>query len=233
MFVRLADILLGLGLHICRRIAHLMGGEIRCQSEEGVGSTFRFEVAYKPVAPPNSVSIVAKENEAEKPAVQKSFATNGADEAVNNLHETIRGNSVEITQPVDLIVVLIVEDNIINQQVLSKQLRTTGKYSVLIANHGLEAIDIILNAQRNGTKIDICLCDIEMPICNGIECVQRVRRMERDGTLQHHLPFVACSANTRPAQQDSMLAAGMDATLSKPFRRAQVEEKIWERLQRK
>src|SRR6185295_15579853 len=41
----------GLGLTICRRLAHLMGGEITMQSELGKGTTMKFTVGLAPADP--------------------------------------------------------------------------------------------------------------------------------------------------------------------------------------
>lgn len=225
---QLADSFPGLGLHICRRLAILMGGEITCQSQEGSGTTFQFQIAYKPVNPGTLDSKATNKDpvlgiEDDPVNADHSVISPNGNILVDQNHYKSRDNFVPI-------IVLIVEDNIVNQQILAKKLRNTGRYSVLIANHGLEAIEQVCDAQTNGTRIDICLCDIEMPVCNGLDCVRKVRQLESDGTLRERLPFIACSANARQAQLDNMLAAGMDAALSNPFRLAQVEAKIRERL---
>lgn len=62
------------------------------------------------------------------------------------------------------------------------------------------------------------LGDVEMPVLGGIEAVREVRRLENNGFLKARCPFIAVTANARDAQIAAMLGAGMDDTLSKPFR---------------
>ena len=40
---------IGLGLHICKMLTKQLGGDIVCESEWGVGTTFTFVVKLKPV----------------------------------------------------------------------------------------------------------------------------------------------------------------------------------------
>lgn len=44
----------GLGLNICKHLVSLMGGDIRCESEEGKGSSFEFSVSLKVTEPTNA-----------------------------------------------------------------------------------------------------------------------------------------------------------------------------------
>lgn len=60
--------------------------------------------------------------------------------------------------------ILVVEDNIINQKVLKRQL-LTQKYTVTLANNGLEALEAVQaveDSPHDHPKIDLILLDIEM-----------------------------------------------------------------------
>lgn len=110
--------------------------------------------------------------------------------------------------------VLLVEDNIINQQVLSKQLKKAGCH-VDVANHGLEARNIL-----EKQLFDIVLMDLEMPILDGLGAMRRIRQKEEsgDGLLGQalsskssptaRLPIIAVTANVRKEQIDDAIAAG-------------------------
>lgn len=54
-------------------------------------------------------------------------------------------------------VILIAEDNLINQKIMIKQLGNAG-YTTLVANNGREAIELLLEDQKNGSEIALCLC---------------------------------------------------------------------------
>jgi CheY-like chemotaxis protein len=112
-------------------------------------------------------------------------------------------------------------DNLVNQRVMAQQLKRAG-YVVAVANHGLEALDHIKKScyagSKNGTSLDIVLCDVEMPVMDGLEFMRTVRKMEAQGILKGHLPVIAVTANARAEQQTSALEAGMDSVVTKPFR---------------
>jgi CheY-like chemotaxis protein len=112
--------------------------------------------------------------------------------------------------------ILLVEDNLINQKVLSKQLRNTG-CTVHVANHGVEALDFLsTTALWNGGSLDenrnelsVILMDLEMPIMDGLTCTRRIRDLERAGTVREHVPIIAVTANARMEQMDLAIDAGM------------------------
>lgn len=57
-----------------------------------------------------------------------------------------------------------------------------------------------------------------MPVLNGIDCTHAIRQFEHDGQITSHIPIIAVSANARREQIEEMLEAGMDDSISKPFR---------------
>lgn len=123
--------------------------------------------------------------------------------------------------------VLIVEDNIVNQKVLSKQLRSSG-CTVTVANHGQEALDILARSTfyvdhhnsllRTGLQLDIVLMDLEMPVMDGLTAVRKIREWQTEGKLVRHVPVIAVTANARSEQIAVAKEAGMDSVVTKPFR---------------
>ena len=104
--------------------------------------------------------------------------------------------------------VLIVEDNLVNQKVLKRQLERLG-YITSVANHGLEALDVIYSSDswKGGphpsdtrTPLHVILMDIEMPTMDGRECVKQIRKFESQGLLAAHIPVIALTANARAQQ---------------------------------
>ena len=105
--------------------------------------------------------------------------------------------------------VLVVEDNLINQKVVCKQLRNRG-YEVHAANHGGEALAALKTAAAPGQEyFAIILCDIEMPVMDGIACTQELRRLEKEHVLPGHIPMIAVTANARSTHVERAMQAGM------------------------
>ena len=118
--------------------------------------------------------------------------------------------------------VLIVEDNLVNQRVLAKQLRNTGM-QVAVANHGGEALDYLRTTKYcisdgSGKALALILMDWEMPVMDGLTCVRNIRELQKEGVVRAHVPVIAVTANVRSEQVEVALKAGMDDVISKPFR---------------
>jgi CheY-like chemotaxis protein len=119
--------------------------------------------------------------------------------------------------------VLIVEDNLVNQKVLAKQLRTIG-YAVHVANHGQEALNFLEKSRfwhdkaETGIPLDVILMDLEMPVMNGLTAVKNIRTLQMEGKVLGHVPTLCLTANARSAQIDTAREAGMDSVVTKPFR---------------
>lgn len=68
--------------------------------------------------------------------------------------------------------------------------------------------------------------DTEMPVMDGLTAAKKIREMQRQGQLKGHVPVLSVSANARPEQTSMAIAAGMDDSISKPFRIADLLPKI-------
>ena len=129
--------------------------------------------------------------------------------------------------------VLIVEDNLVNQRVLQKQLKNIG-FTVGVANHGGEALEVLKSSnfwtgkETDGDELAVILMDLEMPIMDGLTCARTIRNYEADGTIVRHVPIIAVTANARLEQIETALSAGMDDVVSKPFRIPELIPKIEE-----
>lgn len=110
--------------------------------------------------------------------------------------------------------ILIVEDNLVNQRVLQKQLINLG-FMTEVANHGGEALDILKTSkfwtgrEKDGVDLAVILMDLEMPIMDGLTCARKIREFEVDGTIVSHVPIIAVTANARLEQIETALTAGM------------------------
>lgn len=113
--------------------------------------------------------------------------------------------------PSEEISVLIVEDNIFNQIVLSKMLEKTG-YKHSVANNGLEALQKISRDYFN-----VILMDMQMPEMDGITSTTEILKFYQS---QKHMPtpiIIGCSANAMEVDKNACLNSGMNDFLSKPF----------------
>lgn len=126
---------------------------------------------------------------------------------------------------------LLVEDNLINQKVLRRQLQARG-FEVFVANNGQEAIDAVeergktaASDQHNRNYFDCILMDQEMPIKDGNQATSEIRQLQDDGKAGYS-KILGVSANVRQAQRDSMREAGMDDLISKPFKVDALVKKI-------
>ena len=116
--------------------------------------------------------------------------------------------------------VLLAEDNPVNMLLASTLLRREG-YTVTSASNG----DEVLSAIAGGTRPDLVIMDVEMPILDGLETTRCIRRKEADRSLPR-LPILALTANAQRQDIDACMEAGMDGYLSKPFDRDALDEAI-------
>ncbi|KAF1942080.1 two component histidine kinase 1 [Clathrospora elynae] len=126
---------------------------------------------------------------------------------------------------------LLVEDNLINQKVLRRQLQSRG-FEVFSANDGQEAIDAVAkrgkvaeNSPDYRNYFDCILMDQEMPIKDGNTATTEIRQLIEDGKAGYS-PILGVSANVREVQTNSMRAAGMDDVISKPFKVDDLVKKV-------
>jgi CheY-like chemotaxis protein len=106
------------------------------------------------------------------------------------------------------IYVLLVEDNQINQEVANYLLLHAGA-AVDIAGDGRIAVEMLT---ASPTRYDAVLMDIQMPVMNGYEATQAIRKM---GLAD--LPIIAMTANVMEDDRARAIHAGMNAHISKPI----------------
>lgn len=111
----------------------------------------------------------------------------------------------------EVVKILLVEDNLLNQRIVTFSLKKFN-YDVVIANNGVEAIE-----KFREQKFDLILMDIMMPIMDGLEATTQIRQIERLENIEKSTPIIALTANTMDNDREKCISYGMDDFLAKPF----------------
>jgi PAS domain S-box-containing protein len=107
--------------------------------------------------------------------------------------------------------VLVAEDNLVNQLLVTRLLEKKG-HRVVMTSNGREALEAL-----EKESFDLVLMDVQMPEMDGLEATAALRQKEKlkgDGIHQH---VVALTAHAMKGDRERCLAAGMDAYLVKPI----------------
>ncbi|WP_128656126.1 response regulator [Paenibacillus sp. 598K] len=104
-------------------------------------------------------------------------------------------------------VILLVEDNELNSNMLSRRLRRR-EYEVVLAEDGQQGVE--LAASR---RPDLILMDLSLPVLDGLEAT---RRIKSDPELAH-IPIIALTAHAMKSDQTRALEAGCDDFDTKPI----------------
>jgi len=106
--------------------------------------------------------------------------------------------------------ILVTEDNVINQKLISRILQEHG-ITVDIANNGLESFE-----KRRNNDYDLIFMDIQMPVMDGIEATHEILDYEEDEEVPH-IPIVALTANALKGDRERFMSEGMDEYITKPI----------------
>ncbi len=119
-------------------------------------------------------------------------------------------------QPATKLKILLVEDNAVNQMLALGMLQKLGLNADL-ATDGAEAVERVRE-----TSYDLILMDMQMPRMDGLTATRAIRAMSD----LRQPRIVALTANAMESDREACLAAGMDDFLSKPFKAAELQEKL-------
>ncbi len=181
----------GLGLTISQQLAALIGGRIRVKSEPGRGSRFDLQLDIPESA--RDVPMLLADGDL--------IAHTRADFTVT-----------QIVVPDLSGRVLLAEDGVDNQRLLSAFLKRAG-VSATIVNNGREAVDAALRED-----FDLILMDVQMPEMDGVSATRKLREAGYGG------PIVALTANVMKADIQRCRDAGCNDVLAKPVDRERFYE---------
>ena len=166
--------------------------------------------------PPETIAQAQIDRQLHKPLRQR---------ALFDACSTATGNLVEVVAPereVDRILggtrVLVVEDNLVNQRVVTKMLEKLG-VTYEVCGDGEQAI-----SRYAAAPFDAILMDCQMPVLDGYEATAEIRA--RESKSGGHIPIIGLTANAMPEDRQRCLDAGMDDYLTKPLRRVVLRDAL-------
>jgi signal transduction histidine kinase/CheY-like chemotaxis protein/HPt (histidine-containing phosphotransfer) domain-containing protein len=181
----------GLGLAISRSLAQALGGDIDVLSHPGLGSTFTVTVS---VGPLEKVPLIEHEQPTHRHESQQAVT-----KIASPAPTALAGSRI-----------LLAEDGIDNQHLISLRLRQAGA-TVELAENGLVAAQLALDALAAGRPYDLIFMDMQMPVMDGYTATTRLRA---DG---YERPIVALTAHAMGGDREKCLRAGCDDYTTKPI----------------
>ncbi|WMI67407.1 ATP-binding protein [Mangrovimonas sp. YM274] len=116
--------------------------------------------------------------------------------------------------------ILLVEDNAFNAVVAKEELEDSlQSITVVIAENGKKALE-----KLKMEVFDVVLMDVQMPVMNGLECTQTIRKMKNSTNC---IPIIAMTANVLKEEVLRCYEAGMNDFVPKPFEVADLLQKIY------
>ena len=147
-----------------------------------------------------TISVKSKKGEGTQVYVHLSFQKCVECELIKKENITVEAHTLSGKK------ILLVEDNEMNRVVAETILIQYGA-TITESVNGADAIDALRN-----NKFDIVLMDIQMPVMDGLEATQIIRR-----DLRLNTPIIALTANAVKGEMEKCIQSGMNDYLSKPF----------------
>jgi CheY-like chemotaxis protein len=119
-----------------------------------------------------------------------------------------------------MVKILLVEDNEMNRDMLSRRLTRNG-FEVAIAVDGQQGVEM-----ATSEKPDVILMDMSLPVMDGWEATRRVKA----DPATRAIPVIALTANALVEDRERAMAAGCDDFDTKPVELPRLLEKIRARL---
>lgn len=192
----------GLGLNIARGIVLEHGGTLSCSSLGlGKGSTFTLTTSLfsenclvlSTPSPTNGVPAIEEETPDEENALE----------------------STEFSIP--LFRILVVDDSVTNRKLCQRLLERSG-HTTEGACDGREAVNMVKSSMKTGNLFDCILLDYEMPVMNGPEACQLIRKMGCNSYI------AGVTGNVMSEDVDHFRNCGANWVLPKPFRLKALED---------
>jgi two-component system cell cycle response regulator DivK len=113
--------------------------------------------------------------------------------------------------------VLIAEDSRDTRIMLKRAFELKG-YSVIEAEHGGEALEVV-----NQTRPNLIVVDLNMPVIDGLETIRKIRKLEAPG---EQVPIVCITAFDVYGMKEAALESGCNSYLSKPLDMEELDREL-------
>lgn len=118
--------------------------------------------------------------------------------------------------------ILLVEDNEMNREMLSRRLSRRG-FEVITATNGQASIEMAASQQP-----DLILMDLSLPVVDGWDATRRLKA----NPATRRIPVLALTAHAMDGEREKSLAAGCDEFDTKPIDLDRLLLKIWSLLEK-
>ncbi len=189
----------GLGMNITQRLLEMMGSQLEVHSVYGEGSDFSFEIEQEVV----NWHPIGDFEESYRHALSQH----------KKYHEKFTAPEAKI---------LVVDDTVMNLTVIKGLLKQT-KVQIDTADSGYECLNLVTKK-----RYDIIFLDHRMPGIDGIETLQRMKKLADN--LNKNTPVISLTANAISGARQMYISAGFQDYLTKPIDSVKLEEMMIEYL---
>ena len=119
--------------------------------------------------------------------------------------------------------ILLAEDSRVNQEFAAETLKKMG-CDVLVATNGQEVLRVL-----DETAVDLILMDCEMPVLNGYETTQQIKRLA-EARGHKDVPIIALTGDDNRESRERCYESGMVDHITKALRRGVLVEKLMKYL---
>jgi signal transduction histidine kinase/ActR/RegA family two-component response regulator len=194
---------MGLGLSISRRLATLLGGEIRVTSDAERGTTLELTTPIELVDDAPLVDGME--------AMASVAASSDIPQIPASADQLVPPRPIAPVAPLDTpLRILVAEDGPDNQRLIATVLKRLGAEIEIVSN-GSQAVELALNASRTGCPYSVILMDMQMPVLDGYAATRRLRDEGYDG------PIIALTAHAMAHDRQKCLDAGCTDYSTKPL----------------
>ena len=186
----------GIGLALVKAFVEMHHGNINVESSEGCGTAFTINIPVKQ----NGTVSISIDRKAMLNNLKEGAVVMADQESLTAENKNIHNN--EKSQGI----VLIIDDNQDVRDYVKSLLEE--EYSVIEAANGEEGLKIAI-----ANVPDIIICDVMMPVMDGMECCRRLKAEPRTS----HIPVMMLTAYSMDEQKIKGYECGADSYISKPF----------------